>query len=422
MEETLKTQVDRRLEPLIRALLSEEPVVVVQGARTVGKSTVVRAIARELGTRLIDLDDPTERDTASADPGLVVGGQAPVVIDEFQRVPVLADSVKAELNRRLEPGRFLLTGSARSLSLPWFVTALAGRAHVVTLWPLSQGELHATPETFLDVLIEDPGALAASAGEPDRESYMARMCAGGFPIPLSRGSDRGRSRWFDDYATMVTTQDAGGLRRVRSQTLLRDLLSVLADRTAQLLNVADVARVLGLDKSTCADLVELLEAVFCVHRLPAWGRTLTRGAVAHPKVHMVDTGLACFLTSMTTRKLASKEASAFSRAGHLLETFVVNEIHKQSGWSQAQVRLAHFRTHDGAEADLVVEASDGRVSAVEVKAGTRIRPDDCRGLRRLRDKLGARFVSGVVLYTGRAHRIDDRMWALPIGSLWSQPA
>jgi uncharacterized protein len=136
-------------------------------------------------------------------------------------------------------------------------------------------------------------------------------------------------------------------------------------------------------------------------------------------MNVVDTGLGGHLLGLSVERLASRDPAAFTEYGHLLETFVVNEILKQASWSDTLLRFGHFRTHDGEEADLVVERDDGSVSAVEVKAASRVVGDDLKGLRILRERLGDRFLGGVVLYSGsRAYSPEDRISVAPLDELW----
>src|SRR6266567_699363 len=152
--------IGRHLQRVLAELVHDEPVIVLTGARTVGKSTLLSACANTAGLPVLDLDDLETRRAVSADPALFVASDrpTPIFIDEFQHVPLLLDAIKAELNKDLRPGRYLLTGSTRYGSLPAAGQSLTGRAHVVTMWPLSQGELAGTRETALDALISDPAS------------------------------------------------------------------------------------------------------------------------------------------------------------------------------------------------------------------------------------------------------------------------
>lgn len=134
----------------------------------------------------------------------------------------------------------------------------------------------------------------------------------------------------------------------------------------------------------------------------------------------MDTGLAGALTGLTADRLAGLDPALMTEFGGLLETFVVGEVFKQMSWEDERLQAGHFRTHDGVEVDLVVEGSDARIAAIEVKAGSQVRTADLRGLRLLRDRFPQRFVGGVVLYLGPvAYTADSRIHVLPLDRLWA---
>ncbi|MFN2540371.1 MAG: ATP-binding protein [Mycobacteriales bacterium] len=416
----LLEDVPRRLLDVARARLLDEPVVAVQGPRSVGKSTLLAAIADALGAEVFDLDDLAVRDAVRRDPGSFVSGSTPVCIDEFQHVPEVLDAIKAELNRDLRAGRFVLTGSTRFDALPRAAQSLTGRLHLLTTWPLSQGEIDGTRENVVEVLFDDPGSVTTRAvSSTSKADYIERIVAGGMPIALRRSSVPARQRWFDDYVRLVIDRDVGELSHLRQANQLPDLLRRLAGQTGQVLNVAKAADGLGVSRTTAADYVKLLESVFLVHRLEAWGRTLRARAAGTPKLHMVDSGVAARLLRLTPDKLLRRDPASLSEFGHLLETFVVAELLKQASWLEDIAGYGHWRTHDGDEVDLVIERGDGAVIAFEVKAAARVPGEDLRGLRKLREALGDAFIAGVALYTGaRTYQHEDRLWVMPLDRVW----
>lgn len=411
----------RHLEAVIAQRLTEEPVVVLNGARTVGKSTLLQACARARGVQVLDLDDLATRQAVAADPAFFVTAPEPVCIDEFQHVLPILDAIKAELNRDLRPGRYLLTGSTRYATLPLASQSLTGRAHVITVWPLSQGELRGQREIFLDRLVTEPASLVRpTASTTTRREYEMMILAGGFPIALARRNPEARRRWYRDFLDMVIERDVLEIRRVRQRDVLPLILRRLAAQSAQLLNPAAVARTIEIDKSTVNDFIRLLESVFLVHRLGAYGRTLSSRANRSPKVHLVDSGLAAYLLGITESRLEARAPSTLTEFGHVIESFGVNEVLKQAGWAESPLSFSHFRTKDGQEIDLVCETDDGRIACVEIKAASSVEDKDFRGLRLLRDTLGSDFLGGVVLYLGpRSYTKEDRLHVVPLDHLWS---
>lgn len=414
--------INRRIADIAASVLREEPVVALQGPRAVGKTTLLRAVAASRGVQVIDLDDLATREAVSADPATFVSGPSPVCIDEYQHVPAVLDAIKAELNRDSSPGRFLITGSTRHDALPQAAQTLTGRLNLVSVYPFSQGEIHGSHESLIEGLFEGASALVTSRPSgTTREEYLARVTTGGFPMVIDR-SETGRNRWFDNYVTLSLERDVDSLSRIRQKHALPVLLSRLAGQTGQVLNMAAVGESVGLTSDTAERYTRLLEAVFLVHRLPAWGKSLRARAVATPKLHVVDSGLAARLLRLSALKLERRDVSSLQQFGHLLETFVVGEALKQISWMIGMTGCGHWRTHDGAEVDLVIERDDGCVVALEVKSGSRVRPKDVTGLRILRDELGGAFVAGVVLHLGeRAYTVEDRIHVLPVDRLWTPP-
>ncbi|KLL09725.1 ATP-binding protein [Protofrankia coriariae] len=422
MSTRLRGLVPRRLAPIVASRMLEESVVLLQGPRSVGKSTLLRNLAGEVGAELVDLDDVAIRDAVARDPGTFVAGPRPVCIDEYQHVPLVLDAIKAELNRDGRPSRFVLTGSARHEALPRAAQALTGRLHRLPVYPLSQGELRGVHEHLLEDLFADPAAAVAAArpSVTSGEEYIDSVTAGGFPSVLARASLASRSRWLDDYVRLSLERDVRELVRIRQAASLPVLFERLAGQTAQVLNIARAASSVRLDERTAYSYLRLLEAVFLLYRLPAWGNTLTTRSTASPKVHVLDSGVAARLLRLTPRKLAARNPTTLTEFGHLLETFVVTELLKQASWTDWVSGAGHWRTRDGDEVDLVVERDDGMLVAFEVKAAGRVPGEDLVPLRKLREATGDAFVAGVVFYLGtRSYTFEDRLHILPVDTLWA---
>ena len=383
---------------------------------------MLRGFAEAVGGSVIDLDGVEVREAVQGNLAATVGVGAPVCIDEYQRVPDVLDALKARLNREGSlPGSAVVTGSTRQDALPVTSQALTGRLHSLVIWPLSQGELGGVRENLLEVLSGDVGAVvqAVPASATTRSEYVDRVCSGGMPLALRR-SGAARSRWFDDFVRASVERDVVELSKIRERQALADLLGYVAGQTGQLLNVTAAAEKIGVSRPTAEAHVRLLEDLFLIVRLPAWGKTLRSRVNAKPKVHVVDSGLAARLLRLTPDRLTGIDPTSLTDFGHLLETFVVGELRKQASWLDEPVALGHWRTSDGAEVDLVVEYDDGRVVAFEVKASERAPGKDFRGLAQLRDLLGARFIGGIVLTTGsRSYTYEDRLHVMPIDRLWT---
>ncbi len=400
-------------------VLADTPILTIQGARQVGKSTLARSILAPLGTPLISLDDAGYRNSALQDPdGFLRELPSPVGIDEIQHAPGLILAVKAAVDRDRTPGKFLLTGSSDFLRTPGIQDSLAGRAHTVELFGLSQGERSGRLENFIDRAFEEerPGGVNSAL---TRHSYVELACAGGYPEAMMR-TGNSRDRWFRSYVERVLSQDArihsprGRDVAERSALLLR----ILAARNGSEANLAVVADDLGVPAGRMSANLAILEALYLVDKIPAWSRNLSERVVRKPKMYIRDSGLAAHLINLEPEGAAlGKNPDA---AGPLIEGFVVGEINKQRTWSQTRPSIHHFRDRNGLEVDLILESRDGRIVALEIKAGASPNSSDFKAMAWLRDKLGDRFKAGILLNSGATTvPFGDRLWAIPIESLWS---
>ena len=392
-------------------------MVLLHGARQTGKSTLVQAIAEEdHPARYITLDDATALSAACSDPaGFLAGLRGPVILDEAQRAPDLFLAIKAEVDRRRQPGRFLLTGSAHVLLLPKLAESLVGRIDILTLWPFSQGELDGSEENFIDAAFAD-SVRCPSPESFDRHSLFERAVVGGFPEAAARRSSSRRGRWFGSYVTTIVQRDVRDIANIEHLTTLPRLLSLLAARTGSLMNYAEFSRSLGLSQSTLKRYMALLETTFLVQPLGPWSANLGKRLVKSPKIMFCDTGLMAHLLGLSVERIEAQP----ELAGPLLENFAVMELRKQASWSETQPRLFHFRTHTGQEVDIILEDAAGNVVGIEVKAASSVAARDFTGLRFLSEALGERFRNGFVLYTGRESvPFAPNLHAVPLPVLWS---
>ncbi len=411
----------RRLEEIVRLRMNEIPVVLVQGPRSGGKTTLLQTLASSTGVDMIDLDDPITRAAGRDDPRLLVTGPRPILIDEYQHVPDLLGAIKNQLNQDGSPGQFVLTGSTVSAAvLPEMSRFLTGRLYRLPLFPFSQGEMVGVRENLVERLFDDPGALHDGYRSfTTREQYIERVVGGGFP-PILGMAPAARERWFDNYVGLALERISDELSRIRDADALDRLFRRLASQTGQVLNITSAGEMAGLRQKTAHNYAGLLEAAFLIRRLPAWGTTLRARITRHPKLHIVDSGVAARLLGLSADRLGRREPTALQQFGHLIETFAVGEVLKQVSWMDHTPTVGHWRTRGGSEVDLVVEQGDGSVAAFEVKAGGGWSRGSGRGLRTLRDELGDRFRVGVVFHTGEwTSRPEDRILAMPIDRLWT---
>ncbi len=408
----------RKASALVLEALSDTRVVVVNGARQVGKSTLATTVLKQFaGSTTRYLDNPLTRTAAQEDPVRFVRHDHLMLIDEVQRVPELWLTIKELVDREPRPGRFLLTGSARLLGLRSLPDALPGRSETIELWPLSQGEIDNGPDGFVDAafrtgtnLTELPESETAS---PTRKDYLARAARGGYPEAVRRATPRRRQRFFSSYVADIISRDVHQVADIQRTGEIRRLISLLAGQTSGLLNISRLASELGISTSTVRAYLAILETVFVIRIIPAYSANATKRTVGTPKITFVDSGLAAHLTAGITTD---------GMVGGLMENFVLGELGRQLTWSETDARLFHYRDRDQNEVDAILEDSSGQIIAIEVKAAETVRLDDFRALRILRDRLGDRFTAGFVLYCGPQQlSFGDRLACLPISALWTTP-
>jgi predicted AAA+ superfamily ATPase len=413
---------DRHIAPLLLEALADTPVVLLNGARQTGKSTLAQSLREATPRRYLTLDDYTTLAAARSDPaGFIAALAGPVVIDEIQRAPELFLAIKVAVDRDRArgqaAGRFLLTGSANVMLLPALADSLAGRIEIVPLTPLSCAERASDPHLNRAEWLFD-GDLSTRPVPPcERDVFIDTLLAGGFPEAVARNIPRRRQAWFDSYLQAVLQRDVRELANLEQLTELPNLVQLLAHRSASLLNFAELARSSGIAQTTLKRYFTLLETLFLIHRLPAWERNPAKRLVKAPKVFLPDSGLLAHLTGHTADTLTT----APGLPGDLVETFVCAELLKHLAFSARGLSLWHYRTQTGIEVDFLLEDRHGKLTGIEVKAAATVDGKDFKGLRHLQETEPERFQRGVVLYTGReCVAFGEGLFAVPMSLWWAK--
>jgi uncharacterized protein len=406
----------RALATTVRAALTDTPVVCLLGPRQCGKTTLARTLAPRFG--YVTFDDADALAFARSDPnGFLAALPDPVILDEIQRVPELLRALKLSVDRDRRPGRFLLTGSANLLLLPKLGDSLAGRMAIIELQPLAAAEQERAPGGFLAAWIAGklkPSLAASLSPPPPSRDLAARVIAGGFPESWVRTPARARS-WHRDYVRALLERDVQDVARVREPRDLSRLLALLALRTGELLNISTLSNELDLRRETVENHLAACERLYLVRRLLPWHRHPAKRLIKTPKLHFVDSGLAATLADLTAEDWHDQR----ERFGHLLETFVLQQLTAQAGWTDRDLRFWHYRDKDQVEVDFVLTRGR-RTWGVEVKATATPAQADISGLRRLAAQCGDDFAGGLLIHAG-THQItlgDPRFLAVPLNRLW----
>lgn len=367
------------------------PAVVVTGARQTGKSTLAEHLAGGR-RRYQSLDELDVLDAARRDPDILVGGGAPVTLDEVQREPGLLRAVKRAIDRDRRPGRFLITGSANLLLMHQVAESLAGRASYLTLWPMTRGEQRGLGrcgawDDLLSARDHDwRDLLAAQASEPDDWRALARR--GGFPTPaLGMASSEERAIWFDGYVRTYLERDLQDLASISALPDFRRLMRAACLRLGGLVNQTELGRDAALAQPTVHRWLNLLETSYQLVRLPAYAVNRTKRLIKAPKIFWGDTGVALHL------------AQAAEPGGAHFENIVLHDL---LAWRDARLEraeLGYWRTAIGEEVDFVIETG-GQLLPVEVKASARPRLSDAAHLRSFRAEYGKKARAGLLLHTG----------------------
>lgn len=409
----------RYSEYQVKEALNDTPVVFIMGPRQSGKTTLVKTLVEEMGGEhwtYITLDDQAQFEVAKADPVGFIRNLPPtrIALDEVQRLPELFISIKQSVDEQRIPGRFLLTGSANALLLPRLSDSLAGRMETVRLMTLSECEIQGQQPTFLSKLlnVEAPTSQVTRI----RDHILNRLVTGCFPEPLQRTSEQRSLTWYKQYLSTLVQRDIRDLTHIDHPDLMGKLLKLTAFYAGKLINLTELGGKLGLDRLTIKKYMALLEQLFLVEQLPAWHTNEYKRLIKTPKLHSVDTGMMCAVRGLNRDRLLKKPEDF----GLLLESFVYNDLRKQSVWIDEPLSFYHYRDKDKVEVDVIIENAMGDCFAIEVKAAATLSAKDFTGLKRFQSVAGDRFQMGVLLYDGDlTTAFGDNLYAVPLGALWS---
>ncbi|MGH8146222.1 MAG: ATP-binding protein [Rhodanobacteraceae bacterium] len=398
----------------VRAALADTPVVLLNGPRQSGKTTLARDLLGASRT-FRSLDDETALAAAIADPTGFIRDTDRLTVDEVQRAPALFRAIKKSVDENRQPGRFLLTGSTNVLSLPAAADSLAGRMAVIDLLPLARAEIERTHPAFLRLVFK---GMPPFHGQPTVSRTLERMVlTGGYPEMLRRHDAARRANWARNYLRAIVQRDVRDIASVDKLGHMPRLLRALAQHSGQLINYAQVGGQLSLDAKTVRKYLDIFQQLFLVRALEPWSSNRLSRLIKTPKLHFLDSGLLASLLGITDTILATRP----KQFGHLLEGFVFAELVKLTGSTDDEYLFSHYRDKDQNEVDVVIENGAGDTVGVEVKAAATVNATDFRGLRKLAHACGPCFRCGIILYDGDAVLpFGERLYAAPVSSLWGE--
>jgi predicted AAA+ superfamily ATPase len=349
----------RRISLKINKLIDAFPVVVVSGARQVGKSTMLQ---HEFGDfDYVSLDDFDVMDRARIDPDSLWGNKERIIIDEVQKSPSLLSAIKREVDSSGRARKFLLSGSANLLLMKQVTESLAGRALYVDLFPLSYGEIHdiVTPSNFEQLWRKDTVFQETRLAQIDPLDYLLK----GFMPPLLGMQDHTAVvAWLEGYVRTYLERDLRDLSQIDSLVDFRKVMRVLALRGAQVLNQADVAKDSGVSHATAHRYLKLLEISLMMHRVEAYAISKTKRIVKSPKAFFMDPGLSILLGGYFDRAVLENAREL----GSYFESMVYLHLRALCEQMTPKSTVFYWRTVSGAEVDFVIEHGR-RLLAFEVK-------------------------------------------------------
>ncbi len=396
--------IGRHLRTSVRDSLQHFPVVLLTGARQVGKSTLAQdLIGKTWKASYLTLDDRAVLDGALRDPdGLISATPTPVVLDEVQRAPDLLRAIKRRVDREKAVGQYLLTGSANLMTLASVSETLAGRVALHTLMPFGWPERVERPvPSILKDLFEAQSSsalikrLPKTSGTGSRKEIISTILSGGYPEPALLKSSEVRHRWFDSYRQTYLERDLLNIKSIENLPDFNRLLSLMAFRTGGLLNLSDLSRETGLPFTTLRRYMRLLEVTYQVFLLTPYYANIGKRLVKTPKLFMNDTGTACYLRGIHDWSAIEHQG----QVGSMVETWAASEILKLMTVTDYRFQLYFWRTHAGHEVDFLLEFG-GKLVAIEVKWSSRVDESTLSSLERCHDDLKGKVSMSVILYGG----------------------
>jgi len=390
--------IKRKIEKKLETALQNFRIVMLNGARQSGKTTLVKLLAKEQNMDYITLDDPDKLNLAKTDPKnfLAFYAKGKLVIDEIQFAPELIPYIKTMVDETNEKGKFLLTGSADFMRMHEITESLAGRMVRYTLYPLSHAELREKKENVLDKLFTDE--FSELKNYASLSEVLESTLRGGYPEIIEY--DRAlRDDWFASYVESRIQKDILELKSISLSKLhlIKSLLQLLATYDAELLNYDKIAKKLQIDNKTVLSYVGLLEAMYIIKIVPSYHVNASLRVIKSPKVHFLDTGLLSYLLHIDSENLFLYKDEKY---GSVIENFVYSELLKESSYATQSVDIYHFRDLKKREVDLVLEHRNGKIIGVEVKAKATIKKSDLKGMIELAKASKERFYRGFIFYGG----------------------
>jgi predicted AAA+ superfamily ATPase len=376
--------IDRKIEPVLKSLVAQYPVVMITGPRQSGKTTLCRKVFPDMA--YVNLEAPDTRQYALDDPrGFLMSYQNGLIIDEVQRVPEITSYIQPLVDERHIPGQFILTGSQQFEVMEGISQSLAGRTAILKLLPFSIEEL---------------------SGKGDLPSLDKFLLTGFYPRIYDMGLEPTRA--MGDYVETYVERDLRRLINVRELGLFEKFLRLCAGRSGQLLNLQSLANDTGISHTTARGWLTILEASYIIYVLKPYYRNISKRLIKSPKLYFYDVGLASYLLGIENENQVARDPLR----GNLFEGMVVMEALKFRLNRGKRDNMSFYRDSSGNEVDLVLEFGSS-VFPVEIKGGVTISRDYFKGLRSFEKNNLELPIGGAIINGGTETQVRDNISVYP---------
>ena len=401
-------------EPVTNALATNS-IVLVQGPRQVGKTTLVRAINQtEPKYEFCSLDVASELELAKSNPANFLRRKNYLIIDEVLRAPELINEIKNCVNEDPLPGKFLLTSSENIISFPNVHDKLASKSKFITMSPFAQCELHGKPSHFLNMLFN--GNFSETSSKTKQSKLNKVLLTGGFPEALNRASEDRRTIWMSSYLESIYHQLSVKSANGKSRDSLAQFVRNLASFSGQLIGQLDFHNSLNVSSTTYQRYLEFLEQKFLIRRIKSWPPYSVNQLREPIKLQFIDSGLLASLKNFQPNTLDQNQPDFDS----IFNCFVSNEIFKLVNQPEHDYSIFYYRTPSNEIVDLVLVRNDGLVAGLVIQPRDSLAPTDINALDALKLKSGQKFSCGIILYNGTTiQNLADNFFAIPVSLLLS---
>lgn len=405
--------IHRSLERKFLKMCSSFKVVMLTGARQVGKSTMLKHLAKDSGRVYVSMDDLNLRDLAQRDPKLFFQiYQPPILIDEVQKAPALFEEIKLLCDESDERGRFWLTGSQSKRLMKQAGDSLAGRICILKMFSLSAKELAGKADDIPDnYTFSSFLQRSKNYSENNILQVYDRIWKGGMPDMLSMDTEL-RLAYWNSYIDTYLIRDAVDDNGIQDTEGFRKFLRACAAFSAELLNYNDLGNAAGVSAVTAKEWIKVLQSMGIIFLLEPFYNNELKRMIKTPKLYFCDTGLCSFLSSWTSRDTLMNGAAS----GHYLENYVVSEILKNTSYGEKTVSLNFYRDTNQKEIDLVLEI-EGGLYTFEIK---RTASPERKLIRTfsLLEKSGKELkAGGVICMAEKPFPLDSSNFLLPVNLL-----